>query len=77
MELEETFNQLENYFGKSNLKVEYILESDLDVLNPKQFSKIQLTHLPTGKVIIGEKFETQIENAVHALELLKEKLNEV
>lgn len=77
MELEETFNQLENYFGKSNLKVEYIFESHLDVLNPKQFSKNQLTHLPTGKVIIGEKFDTQIENAIYALDMLKEKLNEI
>jgi len=75
LESEETFNQLENYFGKSNLKIEYIFESDLDVLSPKQFSKIQLTHLPIGKVIIGGEFDTQIQNAVFALEMLKKEIN--
>ena len=76
MELEKKFDILESYFGKANLKIEYILESDLDILDPRQFSKIQLTYLPTGKIIIAEKFDTQIKNAVDALERLKAEINE-
>lgn len=71
MEIEEEYNRLIKYFGESNIKTEYILDSDLEILDPRQFSQIKLTYLPLNLEIIGDKKLTQIENAVDALRRLK------
>ncbi|UOY06558.1 hypothetical protein L0P88_21875 [Muricauda sp. SCSIO 64092] len=71
MEIEEEYNRLMKYFGESNIKTEYILNSDLEILDPRQFSQIKLTYLPLNLQIIGDKKLTQIENAVDALRRLK------
>ncbi|GMN07181.1 hypothetical protein MTsPCn5_25700 [Croceitalea sp. MTPC5] len=71
MEIEEEYNRLMKYFGESNIKTEYILDSDLEILDPRQFSQIKLTYLPLNLEIIGDKQLTQIENAVDALRRLK------
>jgi len=76
MSLYEEFDELENYFGKSNIRIEYFFEPELEVLHPKQYTKIKLTHKPSKKVILGESFNTQIENAVDALKKLRSFLDE-
>jgi hypothetical protein len=76
MNLNEEFDGLENYFGKSNIKIEYFFDPQLEILHPKQYSKIKLTHKPSKKVILGESYATQIENAVDALKKLKSLLTE-
>ena len=76
MSLYEEFDKLENYFGKSNIKIEYFFDPQLKALHPKQYSKIKLTHKPSKKIILGESYTTQIENAVDALKKLKSLLTE-
>ena len=76
MNLNTEFDELEGYFGKSNIKIEYFFDPQLDVLHPKQYSKVKLTHKPSKKVILGESYSTQIENAVDVLKKLKSVLTE-
>ncbi len=71
MNLHEEYDKLENYFGKSNIKIEYFFDKNLEVLDPKQYSTIKLTHIPSKKVVLGENCDTQIENTVDALKKLK------
>ncbi len=76
MSLQEEYAELKKYFGESTINIEFILDSDLEILHPQQFSKIKLTHRPTKKIILGEKYDTQIQNAVAALRQLKSELSE-
>ncbi|UII75323.1 hypothetical protein LV716_13810 [Flagellimonas sp. HMM57] len=71
MEIEDEYNRLMKYFGESNIKTEYILDSNLEILDPRQFSQIKLTYLPLNLEIIGDRKLTQLENAVDALRRLK------
>ena len=71
MEIAEEYNKLIQYLGESNIKIEYILNPDIDILDPRQFSQGKLTYLPLNLEIIEDKQLTQIENAVAALRRLK------
>ncbi len=61
-ELEKKYSDLKTYFGEENIQIDYYGDS---------FNNIRITHIPTGKIKLGEKHNTQIENAVQALEKLK------
>ncbi len=62
MELEKKYEYLKAHFGEKNIQIDYYGDS---------FNKIRITHLPTGKQQFGNKNKTQIENAIIALEKLK------
>ncbi len=64
-ELEKKYSDLKTHFGEENIQIDYYGDS---------FNKIRITHIPTGKIKLGEKHSTQIENAVQALEKLKMEL---
>ncbi|WP_303318800.1 hypothetical protein Q4Q34_04915 [Flavivirga abyssicola] len=64
-ELEKKYSDLKTHFGEENIQIDYYGDS---------FNKIRITHIPSGKIQLGEKHNTQIENAVQALEKLKMKL---
>ena len=61
------YSELKNYFGSENIQIDYSGES---------FNEVRITHIPTGKIEFGNKYDTQIENAILALEKLKSKLEE-
>lgn len=65
-ELEKKYEKLKTLFGEENIQIDYYEDS---------FSKIKITHKPTGKTQLGEKYSSQIENVVQALEKLKLELN--
>ena len=64
-ELETKYSDLKTHFGEDNIQIDYYGDS---------FNKIRVTHIPTGKIQLGEKYNTQIKNAVDALENLKMEL---
>ena len=64
-ELQNNFSDLKNYFGEENLNIEYFGDS---------LKNARVTHIPTEKIKLGENKNTQIENAIDALESLKEEL---
>ncbi len=83
MDLEEQYEELKNYFGEKNLVIEYFNgeESEIEGLDPmevikRMFSKVKITHQPSGKVITGTKSDKQIENAISALRDLKAELSD-
>lgn len=71
MDIEKEYDELMEFFGEANITTEYFFDPELEILDPKQFSSIKLTFLPLNQVIIGDKYPTQIENAVDALRRLK------
>ena len=80
MNLESKLSNLLSHFGESKIQIDYLQENqqieldDPDYLDKitSQFNKVRITHLPTGIVKYGVKFQTQIENAIYALEELRE-----
>ncbi|MBV1924152.1 MAG: hypothetical protein KUG68_09010 [Flavobacteriaceae bacterium] len=64
------YNELKSHFNESDLEIKYIFEPNLNPLDSHQYSKIKLKHIPTGKVILGDKHNTQIENGIDALKEL-------
>lgn len=71
MALAEEFSKLESYFGKENILIEYLVPEEGHFDDQLAFSKVQITHLPSGKVVEGLKYDTQMANAVFALNELK------
>lgn len=83
MDLETQYKELKDYFGEKNLVIEYFNgdESEMDGLDPmevikRMFSKVKITHQPSGKVVTGTTSDKQIENAISALMDLKTELLE-
>ncbi|WP_431163002.1 hypothetical protein [Flagellimonas beolgyonensis] len=79
MDLESEYEQILNSFGKENIRIEYLDDTDdinfdepdlLDIIS-KSFSKVQVTHIPTGKICKGVKYGSQLENVVYALKQIK------
>ena len=84
MDLESEYQHILNSFGKENIHIEYFEDTDdinfdepnfLDSLS-KCFSKVQVTHIPSGKVCKGIKYDTQLENVVYALKEIKREMKE-
>ncbi|MHA7832465.1 MAG: hypothetical protein ACX93O_15325 [Flagellimonas sp.] len=79
MDLESEYDQILSSFGKENICIEYLDDTgDINFDEPdfldsigKSFSKVQVTHIPTGKVCKGVKYGTQLENVVYALKQIK------
>ncbi len=81
MELEDEFSQLEDFFGKENINIEYLTPKEMpnpEVSNlAKVFSKVQITHLPSGIIVQGIQYDTQLENAIYALKEIKKQLSRI
>ncbi len=81
MDLETQYEELKNYFGEKHLVIEFFNgdESEMDGLDPmetikRMFSKVKVTHQPSGVIKTGTKSNKQIENAIYALTDLKAEL---
>lgn len=61
----EKYYKLKSYFRDEDIQIDYFGDS---------FNKIRITHIPTGKIQLGEKYNVQIKNAIQALEKLKKEL---
>ena len=84
MDLESEYEQLLKSFGKENIHIEYF--DDTDSINfdepnfferlSKCFTNVQVTHIPSGKVCKGIKYDTQLENVVYALKEIEKETKE-
>lgn len=72
MDLQKTFTELEAEIGKENFEMFYY-QSDKDSIT--QYSCILLKHHDSGKEYDCNIFDSQIENAVHGLKMLKKDLS--
>ena len=61
-EFQKKYSDLKNHFGEENINIEYFGDS---------LKKVRVTHFPSEKIKLGENKNTQIENAIEALEELK------
>ena len=61
----EKYSELENYFDKKNIRIEY---------SGELFNEVKITHIPTGIVKFGTEYKDQLKNAIIALEKLKQEI---
>lgn len=72
MDLQKTFNELESEIGKENFEILYY-KSKKDSIT--EYSCILLKHHNSGKEYDCNIFDSQLENAVHGLKMLKKDLS--
>jgi len=72
MNLQKTFNELESEIGKENFEIFYY-KSKTD--KTTEYSCILLRHHDSGKEYDCGIFDSQLENAVHGLKMLKKDLS--
>lgn len=72
MDLQKTFTELESEIGRENFEI-FNYKSKTDKID--EYSCILLRHHDSGKEYDCNIFDSQLENAVHGLKMLKKDLS--
>ncbi len=80
--INQKYQELLDYFDPKHLKIDVKYESikvstsetNDNISDKIPYAKVRVTHLPSGKVTFGTIHTSQIDNAIEALEKLKQEL---